>query len=497
MGYRVTAEDDPETMSLQAVKANPKTSPLPSSKRRTASWSDIGLKKNTSPLKNLIFAMQLASPKSKPSHETLIPPCENIDRTSVLSDEIFLKILAKLPESQRKPSSVVCKRWLNLHGRLVRSIKVLDWNFLQSGRLISRFPDLNQVDLLAGSLIPDQNSGILLSCGMFPVRTGSGFSPNQRGLESSLLPAEFVDRGLDGLATGCPNLRKLVVIGASELGLLKLELHKCSDNVLRGIAACENLQVLKLVANVEELYSSVVSDIGLTILAQGCTRLVKLELWGCEGSFDGIKAIGQCCQMLEELTFCDHRMDGGWVAALSYCENLKTLRFQSCKRIETVPGPDEYSDACPALERLHLEKCQLRDKKGVGALFMVCGAAREIVLQDCWGLENDMFRLASTCRRVRFLSLEGCSVLTTEGLESVILPWKELECLRVVSCKNLKDKEISPALVTLFSTLKELQWRPETKSLLPSSIIGTIIGKKGNLKMLFIDQNPPLEFIHS
>ncbi|XP_068316611.1 F-box protein At5g51380-like [Pyrus communis] len=490
MGYRVTAEDDPETMSLQAVKANPKTSPLPSSKRRTASWSDIGLKKNTTPLKNLIFAMQLASPKSKPSHETLIPPCENIDRTSVLSDEIFLKILAKLPESQRKPSSVVCKRWLNLHGRLVRSIKVLDWNFLQSGRLISRFPDLNQVDLLAGSLIPDQNSGILLSCGMFPVRTGSGFSPNQRGLESSLLPAEVVDRGLDGLATGCPNLRKLVVIGASELGLLsvaeecltlqELELHKCSDNVLRGIAACENLQVLKLVANVEELYSSVVSDIGLTILAQGCTRLVKLELWGCEGSFDGIKAIGQCCQMLEELTFCDHRMDGGWVAALSYCENLKTLRFLSCKRIETVPGPDEYLDACPALERLHLEKCQLRDKKGVGALFMVCGAAREIVLQDCWGLENDMFRLASTCRRVRFLSLEGCSVLTTEGLESVILPWKELECLRVVSCKNLKDKEISPALVTLFSTLKELQWRPETKSLPPSSIIGTIIGKKGS-----------------
>jgi F-box/leucine-rich repeat protein 2/20 len=226
--------------------------------------------------------------------------------------------------------------------------------------------------------------------------------------DCDLIPGEVVDRGLSELGSGCPNLKKLLVIGASELGLLgvaeecptlqELELHKCNDNLLRGIAACENLQVLKLVANVDGLYSSVVSDIGLTILAQGCTRLVKLELSGCEGSFDGIKAIGQCCQMLEELTLCDHRMDGGWLAALSYCENLKTLRFQSCKKIEPIPGPEEYLGACPALERLHLQKCQLRDKKSVRALFMVCAAAREIVFQDCWGLENDMFRLASICR---------------------------------------------------------------------------------------------------
>ncbi|PWA89975.1 chromatin-remodeling complex ATPase chain [Artemisia annua] len=39
-----------------------------------------------------------------------------------------------------------------------------------------------------------------------------------------------------------------------------------------------------------------------------CPRLLKLELVGCEGSYDGIKAIGQCCQMMEavrELVFKD------------------------------------------------------------------------------------------------------------------------------------------------------------------------------------------------
>lgn len=138
----------------------------------------------------------------------------------------------------------------------------------------------------------------------------------------------------------------------------------------------------------------------MTILAQGCPRLLKLELVGCEWSYDGIKAIGQCCQMIEELTFCDHRLEGGWLAALSYCTNLKTLKFQSCKFIDQSPGPDEHLGSCPTLEELHLQRCQLRDKQGLGALFLVCEAVRELVFEDCWGLDNNSFMAASICRYV-------------------------------------------------------------------------------------------------
>lgn len=317
----------------------------------------------------------------------------------------------------------------------------------------------------------------------------SNSSPNWCFCEENILPLEVIDNGLASLAAGCPNLRRLHVIGATEMGLLavaeecptlqELELQRCSDVVLRGIAACGNLQILKLVGHVDGFYNSVVSDIGLTILAQGCKRLVKLELSGCEGSFDGIKAIGKCCQMLEELTFTDHRMGDGWLAAIAFCENLKTLRFQSCKRIDPNPGMEEYLGCCHALERLHLQKCQLRDKKSIAALLSVCRDVREIVIQDCWGLDNSMFSFAMICRRVKLFYIEGCSLLTTEGLESVILSWKELQRLRVVSCKNIKDNEISFSLATLFTTLKELRWSPDTKSLLPSSVVGISMGKKG------------------
>lgn len=288
---------------------------------------------------------------------------------------------------------------------------MLDWEFIESGRLIARFPNLTHVDLINGCIIAPHDSSIWLSHRFLSMHINSeisGFVPNWRICEENLLSVEVVDRGLKALAGACPNLRKLVVIGASELGLLNvaeecptlqdLELHKCNDNVLRGIAACENLQILKLVGKVDGLYSSLVSDIGLTILAQGCKRLVKLELSGCEGSFEGIKAIGQCCQMLEELTISDHRMEDGWLPALSYCENMRTLRFLSCKKIDLVPGPDDYLGSCPALEKLHLQKCHFRNKRSVRALFKVCESVKEIVVQDCWGLDNDMFSSASVCR---------------------------------------------------------------------------------------------------
>uniref|UniRef100_A0A5B7BT61 F-box domain-containing protein n=1 Tax=Davidia involucrata TaxID=16924 RepID=A0A5B7BT61_DAVIN len=478
-------------MSCSPEKSNP-SPPL----KRPPSWSDLWFKKNKA-LNHVVFAMHLQS-LTKPPKTNLTPEPDKTlifdsskvaDRTSLLSDQLLLQILSKLPKSQRNANSLVSKRWLNLQGRLVRSLKLLDWNFLVSGRLFLRFPNLIHVDLVHGCVASPRNSSILLTHKLVSFHIDSNISQGGYIPEKYIFSADEIDSGLKALANGCPNLRKLMVINASEMGLLtvaeecptlqELELHRCNDHVLRGIAACRNLQILKLIGNVDGFYSSLVSDIGLTILAQGCGRLVKLELSGCEGSYDGIRAIGQCCQMLEELTLCNHRMDGGWLSALSYCENLKTLRFQSCKSIDCSPGPVEHLGSCPTLERLHLERCQLRNKQSVRALFIVCQDVRETVFQNCWGLDDDIFGIASICRKVKFLSLEGCSRLTTQGLESVVLSWKELQSLRVVACNHVKDSEVTPALSTLFSDLKELKWRPDTKSLLLLSLVGAGMGKRG------------------
>ncbi|XVF22764.1 hypothetical protein REPUB_Repub12eG0199100 [Reevesia pubescens] len=484
---------------------NFKTPTSPKAKRRPRAQSlpDIWFKEQA--LKHVIYKMQRqfhhrslsrtpsASPPSEPdltSFQSLSIDPAAPDYTSLLSDELLLKIFSKLPISQHVSNSLVCKRWLYLNGRLVQSLKVKDWFFVTSGRVFNRFPNLTDLDLVRSCIRTPKNTGILVTHKTMSVHVDTDFTLNGFIEETALLPSNNVDQGLKMVAKKYPNLQRLVAIGASEEGLLRisqecctlqeLELHCCGDLALKGISGIKNLQVVKLIGFIDGFYNSIISDIGLTLLAQGCRRLVKLELCGCEGSYDGIKAIGQCCQMLEELSFSDHRMDGGWLAGLSFCGNLKTLRLKSCKSIDKSPGADEHLGSCLTLEELHLQRCQIRDKQSVNALFLVCQNVRDIVFQNCWGLEDDVFGLASICRRVKLLSLEGCSLLTIKGLESVVLSLKELQRLRVMSCNNIKDTEVTPELATLFSVLKELKWRPDSRSLLSSNLAGTGMGNKGS-----------------
>ncbi|KAK4487317.1 hypothetical protein RD792_006074 [Penstemon davidsonii] len=481
---------------------NPHTDHGKARRKRHSSWSDPYSNDRVDPneaLRHLILKMRLNSGSttthsesgSEPESDSLNPNPEP-DYTSLLSDELLLKVFGKFSgPKQHISNSLVCKRWCVLCGKLIQSVKLLDWEFLESGRLTFRYPNLIDVNIVPACIRFERNSGILLSNKLLDVYLSSGVLENDGFFvrKEDVLGSQVVDGGVRILAEGCRNLRRIALMNVSEEGLSclakecellqEMEMHYCSDMALRGIYNCRNLQILKLIGCVNGIYDSAVSDIGMTILAQGCRRLVKLELVGCEGSYDGIKAIGQCCQMLEELIICNHRMETGWLSAMSFCENLKTLSIQSCKNIDENPGPDEHLGSCPMLEELHLRRCHMRDKQGVRALFLVCQTIRELVLEDCWGLDDNTFAAATICRTIRSLSLDGCSLLTTEGLESVVLSWKELDRLRVVSCNNVKDSEITPELATLFSVLKELKWRPDSQSLLLASLDGTGIGQKG------------------
>ncbi|KAI3444738.1 hypothetical protein Pfo_001403 [Paulownia fortunei] len=486
---------------------NPIFDPSKAKKKRHWSWSDAFSSDSVDPneaLKHVILKMRLHSisnsgsttphSESEPESDSFNPnPLPTApDYSTLLSDELLLKVFSRISDAkQHFSNSLVCKRWCVLCGKLIQSIKLLDWEFLESGRLSFRFPNLVDINIVPASIKFERNSGILLSSKLLEVYLNSGVLESDGFFvrKEDILDSEGIDRGLRILAEGCRNLRRIVLMNVSEEGLSclaeecellqEMELHYCGDLALRGVHKCRNLQILKLIGRLSGVYDSVVSDIGMTILAQGCRRLVKLELVGCEGSYDGIKAIGLCCQMLEELTLCNHRMEGGWLSALSYCGNLKTFRIQSCKYIDENPGPDEHLRSCPMLEELHLRRCQMRDKQGVRALFLVCRKIKGLVIEDCWGLDNSIFAAATIFRTIRSLSLEGCSLLTTEGLESVVLSWKELDRLKVISCNNVRDSEITPELAILFSVLKELKWRPDSRSLLSASLTGTGIRQKG------------------
>ncbi|PIN08491.1 hypothetical protein CDL12_18929 [Handroanthus impetiginosus] len=477
-----------------------------SKKKRRPRWSDPFSVDRVDPnaLKNAMRKLRVSplsqsgstTPRSESEHDSdssnTNPFLGAPDYISLLPDNLLLKVFAKISDTkQHFSNSLVCKKWCELCGKLVESIKLKDWEFLESGRLSFRFPNLVDINIVPACIKFERNCGILLSNKLIEVHLSSWVLENDGFFvrKEDVLDSKLIDSGVRILAEGCKNLRKVVLMNVSEEGLSflakecellqEMELHYCGDLALRGIHYCNNLQILKLTGSINGVYDAVVSDIGMTILAQGCRRLVKLELVGCEGSYDGIKAIGQCCSMMEELTICNHRMEGGWLSALSYCGNLKTLRIHSCQNIDENPGLDEHLGSCKMLEELHLRRCQMRDKRSVTALFSVCGSIRELVVEDCWGMDDSIFAAATVFRTIRSLLLEGCSLLTTRGLESVLLSWKELSRLTVVSCNNVKDSEITVELATLFSILKELKWRPDSRSMLSANLAGTEIGRKG------------------
>jgi F-box and leucine-rich repeat protein 2/20 len=375
-------------------------------------WPDLWLVGDKPGLRALSTAAMAAAPQ---------PPPLEADQTLALPDVLLLRVLACLPEPQLTgAASLVCRRWTRLAGRLRRRLAVRDWAFV-AHRLPYRFPDLADLDLFPASIAAPTTAvphgaaaSPLLTCGVVSLTLDTSADPPLGACR--FIDDDALDRGLAAVAASFPNLSRLSATAASESGglmaiavgcptLQELELHRCTDLALRPVSAFAHLQILRIVAASPALYGTAegggVTDIGLTILAHGCKRLVKLELQGCEGSYDGIAAVGRCCAMLEELTIADHRMDGGWLAALAFCGNLKTLRLQSCSRIDDDPGPAEHLGACLTLESLQLHRCQLRDRSALHALFLVCEGAREIQFQNCWGLEDDMFALAGLCRYTR------------------------------------------------------------------------------------------------
>lgn len=378
--------------------------------KKPSRWSDLWFHSHPSSPKN--FNPQILNHED--DYPTPTSPCPiaspiNPDLRTLFSDEILLQILSPTSSSSVTSSSLASKRLLRLSGHFRQKVTLLEWSFLPL--LPSRFPRISEIDLVPASFPPPLiPSPIILSHSKFSIPVPYDVVVR----ECPCLDQKSYDEGLQIITDAFPEIRRLSILAiASEDAILnlaqkcqtvqELNIHKCTDSSLKHISAFANLQILRLVASVKGVYSGPgITDIGLTILAHGCKRLVKLELNGCEGSYAGISAIGKCCFMLEELTISLHQMEAGWMAGLSSCENLKSLKFIGCRIIDLNPGSDEHLGSCPTVEILHLQKCQLRNKRSIAALLTICDGIRDILFQDCWGLNDDIFSVAGSCRYTQF-----------------------------------------------------------------------------------------------
>ncbi|KAL0425807.1 UNVERIFIED_CONTAM: F-box protein [Sesamum radiatum] len=186
-------------------------------KKRHWSWSDPDRVDPHEALKHVMLKMRLHSlsnsgsttphSESEPDSDSFSPnPVSTApDFTAMLSDELLLNVFNRIPDAKQLFSnSLVCKRWCVLCGKLIPSIKLLDWEFLESGRLSYRFPNLVDINIVPASIMFERNSGILLSTKSLEVYLNSGVLETEGSFvrKEDILDSEAIDKGVRILAEG-------------------------------------------------------------------------------------------------------------------------------------------------------------------------------------------------------------------------------------------------------------------------------------------------------
>ncbi|KAL2969709.1 hypothetical protein AAZX31_15G096500 [Glycine max] len=318
---------------------------------------------------------------------------------TLIPDELLIKIFRRLDsKSSRDAGSLVCTRWLRLE-RFTRAA-------ISSPR---------------GRRRASGNSSVKLHY----VNDKHGSASDQSDLDSLCIS----DSGLTALAEGFPKLEKLRLI------------------------FCSN-----------------VTSEGLSSLARKCTSLKSLDMQGCYVGDQGLAAVGQCCKQLEDLNlrFCEGLNDIGLVElALGVGNALKSLGVAACAKItdvsmETLSLDSEFIHnkgvlsvikGCPHLKVLKLQCINLTDDvlKVVGTRWLSLELLALYSFQrftdkglcaignGCKKLKNLTLKIATGCKELTHLEVNGCHNIGALGQESVGKSCQHLSELALLYCQRIGD----------------------------------------------------------
>ncbi|RVW60390.1 putative pectinesterase/pectinesterase inhibitor 22 [Vitis vinifera] len=340
------------------------------------------------------------------------------------------------------------------------------------------------------------------------------------------------DVGLATIAVGCNKLQRLSLKWCMELTDLGIDLlvKKCSDfEVSRyflssawfylfyvKIDVYANFQVtsesLRSIASLQKLEGlamsgcSLVGDLGLHFLGNGCPSLLVIDVSRCDGvsssglislirghsdlqqlnagySFpelskmffrqlkdmkdlnsikvDGARVsdfsfqiISANCKCLVEigLSKCMGVTDLGIMQLVSGCLNLKIVNLTCCCFI-TDAAISAVADSCRNLLCLKLESCNLITEKSLDQLGSCCLLLEELDLTDCSGVNDRGLEYLSRCSELTCLKLGLCANISDKGLFYIASNCKKLRELDLYRCNSIGNDE----LAALSSGCKKLE----------------------------------------
>ena len=365
-----------------------------------------------------------------------------------LPDECLFEILRRVDGARGMSlSACVSKRWLHLlSSSLIPSTRTHEEVGEDALLLRSR--------CLEGKEATDNR---LIAAAMGSSLRVGGFTELLiRGCSNSSRPS-VTDAGLAAVARASPFLKVLSLCNTPSV----------TDEGLARIAdRCPLLEKLDLRA------CASVSDKGLTAIALKCSKLSSLAVESCPGvGNDGLQAVGRLCPLLTSVSIADlDRVADQGVASLvssaaASLERLSLRRVNVTDASLAVIGHygEEISDL--SFDRLPLigergfwvmgsgrglrklrsfsaTACAVTDV-GLRAVAQGCPALKKLHVQRCIHLSDvGLNALASAAVSLETLQLEECHRISLAGILGLLEHSAKLESLDLVGCMGVKDSPL-------------------------------------------------------
>eukprot|EP01012_Entosiphon_sulcatum_P022508 TRINITY_DN2747_c0_g1_i12.p1 TRINITY_DN2747_c0_g1~~TRINITY_DN2747_c0_g1_i12.p1 ORF type:complete len:542 (+),score=109.86 TRINITY_DN2747_c0_g1_i12:144-1769(+) len=195
-----------------------------------------------------------------------------------------------------------------------------------------------------------------------------------------------------------------------------------------------------------ELVGCQMTDAGVTVIAQHCTGLTDLNLFGCSQMTDaGVTAIANRCTGLTNLSLKDHLQvtDAGVTAIANRCTGLTDLTLYGCEQV-TDAGVTAIANRCTGLTNLNLFWCRQVTDAGVTAIANRCTGLTDLTLYGCEQVTDaGVTAIANRCTGLTDLNLFWCFQVTDAGVTAIANRCTGLTDLNLFGCSQMTDAGVT------------------------------------------------------
>lgn len=152
---------------------------------------------------------------------------------------------------------------------------------------------------------------------------------------------------------------------------------------------------------------------------QKLSSLQSIKLDGCLVTCSGLKAMGNWCVSLKEISLskCVGVTDEGLCSLVTKHKDLRKLDITCCRKITRV-SITHVTNSCTSLSSLGMESCTLVSREAFVLIGERCHFLEELDLTDN-EIDDEGLKSISRCRNLSSLKLGICLNITDEGLTHI------------------------------------------------------------------------------